>query len=827
MRSIRTSGIHDQSTREIVDGPQRREANSRWTLILCCLAVTPCAAVEPTPDNQRQVDGSTSFLTTHCIACHQGSKPEGNLRLDALSTDFSQPRILAQWRTIRKRVAAGEMPPADHPRPEREAIAAFLETIDRRVTAVETEQRRQTGRVTWRRLNRVAYENTLGDLLGVKVAVQDLLPLDGSQAGFDHVGEALHTSSFLLERYLEAAQMALDVAIANTPQPPLIQKRYSLQETHQVRVTTEKVFRKHEDGGVVMFCSSPWQSVSLTPFYPPDRGDYRFRIATRGVQSGGKPVTFRVDAGLMLMTGRQHLVGYFDSAPETQTIIEFVDWLEPRNTIRLLPYGLPSAQTVNQIGAETYQGPGLAVDWIEVEGPLFDAWPPESHRRIFGDLPQQPSGDNRNSRRLEVVSTNPQTDAQRILQNFLRRAFRRAVTAEDVAPFLSLFENKLAEGRTFEQAIRVALSAILVAPEFLFLRETPGVLDDFALASRLSYFLWNTLPDDELLTLAEQHQLRRPEVLRAQVERLLTDPRSSRFVENFVGQWLGLRDIDFTAPSHLLHPEFDQMLKVSMVREAELFFAELLKEDLSITNFLAADFSMLNGRLARHYGIPGVDGWEFRKTSLPADSHRGGVLTMAGVLKVTANGTSTSPVMRGAWVLERILGTPAPPPPADVGSIEPDIRGATTIREQLAKHRDVESCAACHRLIDPPGFALENFDVIGGYRERYRTTGNGQPVTIDDRKMPYRLGLPVDPSGALADGRAFRNIDEFKQRLLEDDELFACAFTTKLVIYATGGTLDSIDEPQIAALATTLRAQGSGLRSLIHAIVASPLFLEK
>lgn len=805
----------------------RRSSTSHWHLALSLLIAIPCAAADPAVDSRHPDDGVTSFLVAHCHACHQGTEPEGNLRLDVLSTDISRPQTLAQWRTIRRRVAAGEMPPAEHPRPDREALRAFLDSLDRRVTAVETEQRRQTGRVVWRRINRVAYEHTLGDLLGVKVAVQDLLPLDGAQAGFDHVGEALHTSSFLMERYLEAAQMALDVAIANTPQPPLIQKRYSLQETHQVKVTTEKVFRKHEDGGVVMFCSSPWQSVSLTPFYPPDRGDYRFRIATRGVQSGGKPVTFRVDAGLMLMTGRQHLVGYYDSAPETQTLVEFVDWLEPRNTIRLLPYGLPSAQSVHQIGAEAYEGPGLAIDWIEVEGPLFDAWPPESHRRIFGDLPQQPSGEPRNSRRLEVVSSAPEADAQRILQTFLRRAFRRAVTGADVAPYLSLFETKLAEGRSFEQALRVALSAILVAPEFLFLRETPGVLDDFALASRLSYFLWNTLPDDELLALAEQHQLRQPEVLRAQVERLLAHPRSSRFVENFVGQWLGLRDIDFTAPSHLLHPEFDHMLKVSMVREAELFFAELLKDDLSISHFLVSDFSMLNGRLARHYGIPAIDGWEFRKTPLPADSHRGGVLTMAGVLKVTANGTSTSPVMRGAWVLERILGTPAPPPPADVGSIEPDIRGATTIREQLAKHRDVESCAACHRLIDPPGFALESFDVIGGYRERYRTTGNGQPVTIDDRKMPYRLGLPVDPSGELVDGRAFRNSDEFKQLLLDDVDLFARAFTTKLVIYATGGTLDNIDEPQIAALVAGHRDQGSGLRSLIHAIVASPLFLEK
>jgi hypothetical protein len=297
-----------------------------------------------------------------------------------------------------------------------------------------------------------------------------------------------------------------------------------------------------------------------------------------------------------------------------------------------------------------------------------------------------------------------------------------------------------------------------------------------------------------------------------------------------VGQWLGLRDIDFTMPSHQLYPEFDDMLKASMVKEAELFFAEVLTHDLSLTNFVASDFSMLNGRLAKHYGIEGVDGWEFRRTTLPPDSHRGGVLTMAGVLKVTANGTYTSPVMRGAWVLDRILGLPPSPPPEDVAGLVPDTRGATTIREQLAKHRADQSCAVCHDDIDPPGFALESFDVIGGYREQYRVTGwsrNSQEVVVDGRKMHYYHTGQVDPADTLADGRRFQNVDEFKQLLLADKDQLARALTKRLLTYATGAATKPQDREQINAIVARVREQNYGLRALVHEIVASELFQSK
>jgi hypothetical protein len=264
-----------------------------------------------------------------------------------------------------------------------------------------------------------------------------------------------------------------------------------------------------------------------------------------------------------------------------------------------------------------------------------------------------------------------------------------------------------------------------------------------------------------------------------------------------------------------------------MIRETELFFAEVLKEDLSLTNFVASDFSMLNGRLAKHYGIPGVEGWAFRKVLLPPDSHRGGVLTMASVLKVTANGTTTSPVTRGAWVLERILGTPPPRPPADVPAVEPDIRGATTIRQQLAKHRTDPSCAACHAKIDPPGFALESFDVIGGWRDNYRSSGNGKPVILDGRRMPYLTGPKVDPSDVMPDGQRFRDIDEFKQLLMRDKDQLARALTVKLVTYATGGAPQKADQPEVEAIVRKIKDKDYGLRTLIHEIVQSKLFQTK
>jgi hypothetical protein len=786
---------------------------------LVAFAAPALAAGTPAvPDHARE------FLAAHCVGCHGAVKPKGGLRLDDLTADFADAGTRGRWLAVRNRVTAGEMPPREKPRPAADRVRALGEWIADRAAAADAARRAAEGRVVRRRLNRVEYENTVRDLLGIDAELKDLLPPDATAGGFDTNADAHHLSSFLMDRYLDAADRALAVAIANGPRPKEFKKRLSLKDERTVKTPSERVFRSLDDG-VVMFTSSAWQAITLNQFYPPDRGRYRFRISAQAFQSGGKPVAFRVEAGPMLMGTKNHLVGYFDAPADEPKVFEFVDALEARSSIRILPYGLTSAQAVHKVGADAWDGPGLAVQWVEVEGPLHESWPPASHRRLFGDLPQGPDPNNRY--RLEVTSKDPEANADRILRTFARRAFRRPVADADVKPLLALVKTRLADGSTFEQAVRVGLKAVLVAPDFLFLRERPGKLDDFALASRLSYFLWSTTPDDELMRLAEGKKLADPATLRAQVERLLNDPRAAAFTENFVGQWLGLRDIDATAPDFLLYPEFDDLLKASMLRETHLFFDDLLKNDRSVVNAVASDFSYLNGRLAKHYGIPGVEGQEFRKVTLPPGSHRGGFLTMASVLKVTANGTNTSPVVRGAWVMDRILGTPPAPPPAGVPAVEPDIRGATTIREQLAKHRQVESCAACHKTIDPPGFALENFDVIGGWRENYRSLGRGESVTVDGRRMPYHRGPKVDPADVLADGQKFRDIDELKALLIRDKDQLARALAEKLVAYGTGAPPTAPDRPAVDEVVRKARESGYGLRTLVHAVGQSPVFQTK
>lgn len=771
-----------------------------------------------------QADETTvrAVLQKHCGGCHGTDKPKGGFRLDELTRDFAHKANRERWHTAWRQVHDGAMPPnGKNPlsNDERKQLADWITQQDQALAKAQ-------GRVPLRRLNRTEYENTLRDLLGVQVDVKDLLPADSTSSGFDTSAEEQHLSSFMLERYLEAADKALNLAIANGPQPLRSSKRYLFKDERHVKATTERVFRTLEDG-LAMYSSSAWQAITLSQFYPPQRGTYRIRLSVYATQSNGKPVTFRVLAGPMLMATKNHLVGYFDAPAEKPTVIEFTLQQEARSTINVLPYGLASAQAVHKVGADDWKEAGLVVQWVEVDGPIHEQWPPASHRQLFGDLPWSKAPTRNDSQRVEVTSPMPLVDAERLLRAFAQRAFRRFVSTDEVKPFLTLVQTKLEAKHSFEQAMRAGFLAIMMAPDFLFLREQPGLLDDFALASRLSYFFWSTMPDAELWTVASKKQLREPAILKQQVERLLKSPKSHAFVENFVGQWLGLRDIDFTEPSHILYPEFDEMLKVSMVRETELFFREMFESNLNIAYFLASDFTLLNGRLAKHYGIPSVEGWTFQKVKLPADSHRGGVLTMASVLKITANGTTTSPVLRGAWVLDRILGTPAGRPPADVPAVEPDIRGATTIREQLAKHRQVASCATCHVKIDPPGFALESFDVIGGYRDYYRTTGRGQPVMRDGRRMPYLQGPNVNPADQLADGRAFQSIDEFKQLLLKDKDTFARALIEKLLAYGTGATPTPSDHEAIRAIRQTIAKENDGFRSLLHAITQSPLFQSK
>jgi len=789
-------------------------------LILLCMAAIASASARA----DEAMASHRQFLDEHCGKCHSGEKPKGGFDVGSLSPDLASMDSRRQWLTVMKQIQSGEMPPEKRPRPPAAKVDALTTWIRERVA------QSGDGRVVMRRLNRAEYANTVRDLLGVEMDLTDLLPPDTSTNGFDNNAESLRTSSYLLNSYLAAADRLLDEAIVNESKPWQVNKRFDLKDEAAVK-RPGSVYRFLEDG-VAIF--AVWESanirVTMWNFRSPFRGKYRFRISAYGYQNQGKPLKFHVTAGTFKEVTEERLLDYYSVPADKPTVIEFTAQLEPENRIRIIADDLPATPPmVEKVGAEKYDGPGLVVQWVDAEGPLMDSWPPASHVALFGDLEQKkmPKEDDPDWR--EVVSNNPLPDAERILRQFARRAFRRPVMEEDIQPILARVRQRLEAGYSFEQAVRVGLKAVLVSPHFLFFNEKgpkeDGRLDDFALASRLSYFLWSSMPDEELFRLAADQKLRQPEVLRQQVERMLKDPKATAFTSEFTGQWLSLRAIDATMPDRTLYPEYDDSLKSAMLKETSLFFNEVLMHDLPLTNFVASDFTFLNERLAKHYGIPGVDGMEMRRVMLPAESHRGGIMTMGSVLKVTANGTTTSPVLRGSWVLERILGTPPAKPPVDVEAIEPDIRGATTIREQLAKHRDVETCAGCHKEIDPPGFALESFDVIGGWREHYRSlTNNGER---DSQGRRVRPGPPVDPADVLTDGRRFQNIDEFKQLLLADKTQLARNLTEKLLAYATGAEPTPLDRPQIDTIVRHVSEQGLGFRSLLHEIVQSALFQTK
>ena len=499
--------------------------------------------------------------------------------------------------------------------------------------------------------------------------------------------------------------------------------------------------------------------------------------------------------------------------------------------------------------AETNGQPGVVFRWMEVEGPIYDQWPTAGHKLLFGDLPMvAKKADAKTLRRagetnrfgdrqfapppgVELVSKKPMQDAEPLLREFLRHAYRRPTTEADVKRFLPVVQSALQKGNNFTDAMIASYTAVLCSPEFVYLEEKPGPLNDHALASRLAFFLWNSAPDDELRALAARGELRRSDTLRAQTERLLNSPKSRQFTDAFLDYWLDLRRINATSPDAELYSDYylDDLIVESALEETQQFFAELLRGDLPARNLVASDFAMLNEKLAAHYGLPKVDGVALKKTSLPKDSVRGGLLTQAAVLKVTANGTTTSPVLRGAWIMERILGQKPPPPPPSVPAVEPDIRGAVTIRQQLDKHRNLEACAACHTKIDPAGFALESFDVLGGWRERYRAEG-GTPekgLAKSGQKFAFHYALPVDASGELPDGRKFRDVREFKQLLLDDEKLIARNLARQLAVYASGAPVRFSDRAAIEEMLQRASSSHYGVRSLVHELVQSELFRSK
>jgi hypothetical protein len=519
---------------------------------------------------------------------------------------------------------------------------------------------------------------------------------------------------------------------------------------------------------------------------------------------------------------------YFEMSPTEFREFEYVVRVPKGKTLWLSPFRVVPETADDRVMAHGFCA---VVEQVEITGPLVEEWPPRGHRLLYGELSLEPADPKQPAKDLRVVSPDPEQDARRLLAGFLPRAFRRPVSDAEVETHVALVRDELGKGARFDEALRAAYTLALSSPHFLFRSERPGPLDDQALASRLSFGFWATAPDEELTSLATAGKLHDPAVLVAQARRLLADPRGKRFTVNLLDNWLKLRDIDFTQPDTKLYPEFEEYLKFSMLEESRAYFEELVGRNEPARAVVQSNFAMLNERLAEHYRISGVKGPQIRRVELPAGSHRGGFLTQGSVLKVSANGTTTSPVIRGAFVLERFLGIEPELPPKDVPAVEPDIRGATTIREQLARHRDQAACAACHAKLDPPGFALETYDVTGRWRTHYRAippAAADKVVNIPGSDLRYYVqGPAVDPSYALADGRTFADIDGFKTLVLTDQRQVARALVGKFVAQLTGAEVEFADREVVEEILDRTEAGGYGVRSLLEEVVQSRLFAHK
>jgi len=737
----------------------------------------------------------TPFFEKHCLECHDDLSSKGGLDLlTALNDGLKGTDAVHRWTRIFDRVRDGEMPPEKNPRPDEAEKNEFIERL--RPDLIKADE--AIREVVLRRLNRVEYELTIRDLLGIEIDLGHLLPEDQSAGGFDNNGEALAISAELFERYPETAQRALDEAIRFGPPPETT--TFTASSLHEVGPYLDKQY-KLIDGRVTTYLTdrTQYSKISTRERRLPERGLYRFRFSA-AAENSEKPIAFSVVASDFRSAGAIYKnLGYFEVGKEARDF-EIETVLDKGFAIQFFALGLPFYVKDPTQGSH----PGIGWSEVEITGPIHEVWPPASHTALLGGVDPDKA---------------TLSDAKVILRRLMPRAWRRPVDDGEISRPLALVESALAEGRTFDESLRLGLKAVLCSPNFLFIRER-GLGDrvsDHELAARLSYFLWSSMPDEDLLAA----DLSDPKKLASQVERLLDNPKSRRFVEHFTGQWLGLRRIDETTPDTKLYPEFDELLQFSMVRESQSFFAKLLDENLTLTNFIDSDFAMLNGRLAEHYQIPDVAGLETQSVKLPGDSVRGGILTQAAVLKVTANGTNSSPVMRGVWVLENVLGKHLPPPPPNIAGIEPDIREATTIREQLELHRNAESCDGCHRHIDPPGFALESFDPVGAYREHYLRFA----VHPDNPEWGSVVkAKPVDASGVLPTGEAFTSIREFKDLLLADSDRFAFSLTERLATYALGREMGFSDREALSKIVEKTKAEGNGFRSLLTNLVLSPLF---
>ena len=803
-----------------------------------------------------------TFVTEHCIDCHGPDVHKANLRLDTLGAELADDANFAKWTKVHDKVAEGKMPPKTSAQPPKAESDDFTKTLRRKLHDASLDRQQTKGRVLLRRLNSTEYENTLRELVGTKVRVKEMLPDENAVAGFDNVASGLDFSATHMLLYQEAAEKAVLSAVPTNPPYPIKERLTGREISKRAPNFRETLTRscKLDGDSLIVYSKLPRYGLVQTGTVA-GAGTYRIRMSVAAVGGEKKAVPL----GLLILENGSHdepvLYDVKDIPCGDPQVVELDVELGRRQAfvVNLLTHWdiRDTKKTIDE-----YTGPGFRIDWLEIEGPV-GPFPPPSYGKLFGDVPLKARSiakaerekartlpdvkgrktpDHWNFDPLEPTSTNPKADAERLIRAFLPKAFRGPVPESVAKMYVDRVQKKLDEKQSFLDAMVYVYKAILSSPRFLVFAEPDAVtesvagklrspkLDDFAIANRLAYFLWSGPPDDALLAAALRGDLTKSANLRKEVDRLLDDPKAHRFTENFTGQWLDLRKINATVPDPRVYGDYDELLLWAMPRESWSVFEEILKHDRSLLEFVDADWSMLNARLAALYAIPSVDGNDLRKVTLPAGSHRGGVLTQAAVLKVTADGTRTSPVLRGKWVLEKILGQPPAPPPPDVPAIEPDIRGATTIRQQLEKHRAIATCASCHVHIDPPGFALEAFDPIGGYREFYR-------ATTGDRKKALKLafggrglfrGLDVETASVTFEGKSFKGIDDYKKLLIADHkDQIARNMTEMLLTYATGAEIQFADREIVDGIVEKLKSGNYGFRTLIHEVVESRVFLNK
>ena len=771
----------------------------RFFLMAVTLAASATAlAAAPAPpapatagEIQRRFDTQVRpILARHCFSCHGDGKSKGELTLDQFNTLASVQDDERVWRHVSDNLRQKVMPPDTRPQPAPAEVEAVTTWIADALAFCDCTGERDPGRVAIRRLNRSEYNNTVRDLVGVDFKPADDFPADDTGYGFDNIADVLTMSPLLAEKYLAAAEQVLEEAIDTSD--PL--------KTKTVKYASGDLDATGDGNSNGDLTKNG--EASAEHEFPAD-GLYVIRVRAVQQKFGDEP------AKMELRLGDQALGRYDVKAQRGDKDVPEIELRLDVNAgkRRIAAAYLNNKKDDNNRDRNKRGDRNLYVRLISVEGPLYPPPPvrPESHRRIFFCTP----GEN---------GVSEEQAAAKIVGRFATRAFRRPVESEEVERLVSFYKLARGEGDSFEDGVRLALTAALVSPHFLFRIEVdpPGAgvkpypVSHYELATRLSYFLWSSMPDEELFSLAAAKKLRDPAVLEAQVKRMLADPKSAAFVANFTGQWLELRNLSAATPDPKQFPGFDEALRGSIRREPELFFANLLKEDRSVLELLDADYTFLDERLAKHYGIKGVKGDDFRRVPLNPAMNRGGVLTMAGVLTVTAMPSRTSPVKRGKFVLEQILGTPPPPAPADVPALDEEQKAITgaSLRERLEQHREDANCAVCHIRMDPIGFSLENYNAIGKWRD-----ADG--------------AFKIDPSGKLPEGQDLDGPAGLKRVLLGQKNDFTRCLVEKMTVYALGRGLTRTDKCMIKDVVESAAKNDYKVSSVILGIVKSDAFQKR